>query len=443
MLARHAVRAGFIAALLVCAGAAAQSFAPSALKLLQTMGRAPNTLARYQYLIRELPRLTPEDRVLALQYLSFSQAELGLYDQAVFSFPLKNSLPDKLVLPTPADWKSADAVDTIAALAAQRRIVMVNEAHHDAHTRQLTLELLPRLRALGYGYFAAEALGSDDPGLAKRGYPTRRSGTEYLRDPLYGDIVREALRLGYILVPYDNALAGQARESAQARTLFQQVFAKDPKARLFVHAGYAHIDKAAGRLGDVRPMAMELQALTGLVPLSVDQTDFLETNLDADDAYHRLAHAFPSSQPEVLLNRSTGQPWSARPTAYDIDVILPAGLSLDAFGEFKYGYRLNPYASGMPHVVGHNEMQRASWLTLDGRRRPYPIGAALCRGNLPCVLDAYYDGEPNAAIAADRYAFMGPNETTKLYLRPGRYRLRASDSDGNTLSESRIEVASP
>ena len=195
MLARPAVRAGFVVALLACASAAAQSFDPSSLKLLRAMESKPTTLARYQYLVQKVSTLSPGDQLLALQFMAFSQVELGLYDQAVFGFPLKNSLPDGLKLPTPTEWKSADAVDAIAALAAQRRIVMVNEAHHDGHTRQLTLELLPQLRALGFTYFAAEALGNDDPDLAKRGYPVRKSGTEYLRDPMYGDIVREAIRL--------------------------------------------------------------------------------------------------------------------------------------------------------------------------------------------------------------------------------------------------------
>ncbi|MDE2316275.1 MAG: hypothetical protein KGK06_07700 [Xanthomonadaceae bacterium] len=444
MPARVAVRACLIAvALLACSGAAAQSFDHSARKLLRAMERAPTTLARYQYLIRKEPSLSPRDQLLALQFMAFSQNELGLYDQAVFGFPLKNTLPEDLKLPTPAEWRSADAVDTITALAAQRRIVMVNEAHHDGHTRLLTLELLPRLRALGFTYFAAEALGNNDPNLARRGYPERKSGTEYLRDPMYGAILREAIRLGFTLVPYDNALTGQARETAQAEALYRHVFAKDPNARLFVHAGYAHIDKAPGRLGEWHPMAMELERLTGLVPLSIDQTDFLETGLNASDTYHRLARAFPSDKAEILLNRRTGQPWSARPAAYDADVILPPTLSLDAFGKYKYGYRINGQQAGLPNVLERNEMQRAGWLSLDGKRRPYPIDTGLCRGSIPCVVDAYYPGEPNDAIAADRYAFMGPRETSKLYLRPGAYRLRASDSDGHTLSESTIRIAPP
>jgi len=437
---KRAIRDVLLAALLVCASGHAQSFNPSELRLLHAMERVPNTLARYQYLIREVPSLSPSDRVLGMQFLSFSQDELGLYDQAVFSFPLQDNLPADLVLPSPTDWKSADAVDAIATLAEKRRIVVVNEAHHNAHTRLLTLALLPRLRALGFNYFAAEALSKDDPDLAKRGYPIHKSGTEYLLDPLYGDIVREAIRLGYTIVPYDNALNGQARENAQAGTLYREVFAKDPHARLFVHAGYAHIDKIPGRLGELRPMAMQLEKLTGLVPLSVDQTDFLETGTHTSDAYHQLVRAFPANRPEVLLNRQTGQPWTARPTAYDVNVILPPMLSINAFGRYKYGYALSTIESGMPHISDHDPMQRATWLTLDGMRLPYPISAALCRGSIPCVVEAIRAGEPDDAIASDRYAFMGFNETTELYLRPGNYRLRAWASNGATLSQRDINI---
>ncbi|MEW9573075.1 hypothetical protein ABQJ54_15065 [Rhodanobacter sp. Si-c] len=438
-----ASRAVLLVALLVSASALAQTFNPSELKLLDTIGHEPNTLARYQYLSQEIPKLAPDDRVLAMQFMSFSLDELGLYDQAIFSFPLRDRLPSNLVLPTAADWKAANAADVITSLAANRRIVMINEAHHDTHTRLLTLELLPRLRALGFNYFAAEALTENDPDLAKRGYPTSKSGTEYLRDPVYGDIVREAIRLGYIIVPYDNGLAGQARENGQAETLYRKVFAKDPHARLFVHAGYAHIDKAVGRLGELRPMAMRLEALTGITPLSIDQTDLLETGLDTTDAYHRLAHAFPSGKPEVLLNLRTGQPWSARPAAYDLSVILPPSLTIHAFGEYKYGYRNDSIVGGLPHIDDTNEMQRADWLSLDGKRRPFPISAALCRNSIPCVVDVHYPGEPDDAITADRYAFMGSKEATLLYLRPGRYRLLARGSDGTHLLEHTINVPQP
>src|SRR3546814_5987426 len=120
--------------------------------------------------------------------------ELGLYNEAIRDFPLKSHTSPDTTLPTLAEWKSADAAEVITKLAAGRQLVLINEAHHDAHTRQLTLALLPRLRALGFNYFAAVALSGNDAQLMQRGYPVKDSGTEYLHEPSYGDIVRMADR---------------------------------------------------------------------------------------------------------------------------------------------------------------------------------------------------------------------------------------------------------
>ncbi len=448
MPARLAVTLLSLSALFSAAAAHAQAFDHSALQLLQTMQRQPNDLARYAYLLQTMPSLAAPNQQMAAQFVSFSQNELGIYTQAVLSFPLTVRVPENLVLPTTDQWRGVAAVDAITTLAHEHRIVLINEAHHNAHTRRLTLELLPRLRALGFNYFAVEALLPDDTGLTNRGYPVTRSGTEYLREPLYGDIVRTALRLGFHVVAYDAGASGQARDDAQAENLRRAVFARDPSARLFVHAGYAHIDKAPGRLNNIQPMAMRLQKLTGLEPLSIDQTEFLESGWDKSDPYHRLIAAFPSKQPEILLNRGDDKPWSARPTLYDVNVILPLSLSMAAFGDMHaYGGELggkltrlqnsqrSPLASTMTNI-----MQRPQWLSLDGQRRPLPITATLCRSTVPCVVEARYANESDDAITADRYAFMADHANSTLYLRPGHYQLRATDVDGRTLSTQALTI---
>ena len=88
-------------------------------------------------------------------------------------------------------------------------------------------------------------------------------------------------------------------------------------------------------------------------------------------------------------------------------------------------------------------MQRPDWLRLGGQRRPYDIDTTLCRSTTPCLVEAHYAGEPDDATAADRYAFMKPAQATRLFLRPGHYRLRAWDLDGRTLSERDIDIAPP
>src|SRR3546814_14954435 len=70
-------------------------------------------------------------------------------------------------------------------------------------------------------------------------------------------------------------------------------------------------------------MAMLLQQLTGIEPLSIDQTQFREQIPGEPDAYRQLVTDFPPVGPTVLVNRTTGKPWSAYPDRYDVNVLLP------------------------------------------------------------------------------------------------------------------------
>ncbi len=422
--------------------AAASHYSAAAISMFHGLRQQPNDLARYLYLVQATPDLPAVDRSLAMQMFASTENELGLYNEAVRDFPLKSREAADITLPTMAGWKPADAADVVAGLAADRRLVLINEAHHDAHTRQLTLALLPRLRALGFNYFAAEALVNKDSKLMQRGYPVTSSGTEYLREPSYGDIVRMALKLGFKVVSYDvDDGAIEERESGQANNLYKKVFAKDPTARLFVHAGYAHIDKAKGRLGHVQPMAMHLQALTGIEPLSIDQTQFREQIPAEPGAYQQLSKEFSLDGPTILIHRGSGKPWSAHPDQYDVNVLLPPS----ALGAIESGYTqpstiVNDMNRNQPMLAHHVNTQRPEWLTLHEQRFPYAISTTLCKVTTPCVVDAHYIDESDDAIAADRYAFMQGETSSKLYLRPGQYRLRAWDVRGRTLSRKIITV---
>jgi hypothetical protein len=446
------------------------------------MEHSDDEMSRYRYLLTTLPQLSREDKAVALQFLAATENELGLYSEAVRDFPLRSQPVQRVDVPRASDWEAVDAVDAIVKLAGERRIVMVNEAHHDAHTRILTLALLPKLRAAGFNYFAAEALDGQDTDLSSRGFPVARSGSEYLHEPIYGDILREAIRLGFKIVPYETVgHAGQQREDGQAKNLYERVFAKDPEARLFVHAGYAHIDKARGRLGPVTPMAERLQQLTGIPPLSIDQTDIREdepvSELDAAtraeseyitsnsllsarattrqllgtpsqktyqhpnlDIYEQILSHFHLDKPFVLRNRSSGAIWSARPKAYDVSVILPIGNNrMSSYAQGPVNLRLGDrrFAIMPPASAG----ERPKWLTLDGTRKPVPVSTQPCRSSIPCLVEAHYADEPDNAIAADRYVFVQDRQQNVLYLRPGRFRIRYVDADGHMLGELQTEVS--
>jgi hypothetical protein len=437
--------------LLASASAYAQSPAPETSvpttdAVLKHFGSAPNGLARYEYLTGVIPKLDKEDASFARQLLATVDDELGLYDEAVMAFPFDNRihLPKSTLLPNRAAWQPVNAVDAIADMAAKRNIVMVNEAHHDAHTRELTLELLPRLRAMGFRYFAAEALDDKDPKLMQRGYADEDTGSEYLMEPLYGEIIRQAIKLGFIIVPYDvDPTSSLTRDTIQARTLYEKVFAKDPQAKLFVHAGYSHIDKAAGYLGgDTKPMAMLLKQLTGYDPLCVDQVQFRDAAVGGVDFgfYDKVVLQFWPHEPTALRKMDADTYWTSDPRLHDISVILPPASP----GDLDYDV-LNEADAVHREIILPREAfdlrERPSWLSLEGQRKTFPIDSNLCQGQIPCVVDAYYANEPDGATPADRYTFFKDRASNVLYLYPGQYRLRAWNAGGTTLSQESISVA--
>ena len=374
-----------------------------------------NDLARYMYLHEVMLQLTREDRLIDQQLLATVEDELGLYDEAINNFPFDNRVQTPVTLPVPADWTPADAATEIAKLASGRRIVMINEAHHDAHTRELTLSLLPKLRAEGFTYFAAEALVNNDTELMSRGYPIMTSGSEYLHEPLYGQIIREAIRLGFKVVAYESDADALAdRESGQAQMLYRQVFKNDPKARLFVHAGYAHIDKAVGNLGKtIKPMAMQLKELTGFDPLSIDQTRWRDIGpMPKTDLYNQLTAAFPVERPSVLISRQNGSVWASDPDRHDVDVILPPS----------------------------GRQRRPHWLELGGARQTRVISSEMCQRQFPCVVEARFANESDDAVPADRYVLLVDNIMNSLYLWPGEYKITSRDREGRKLSERRVTV---
>jgi hypothetical protein len=152
---------------------------------------------------------------------------------------------------------------------AATSLVLFNENHVQPKGRYWVRSLLPALYQQGLRYLALEALG-DDANLPQRGYPTLGSGF-YLRELQLANLVRDALAMGFTLVPYDTM--ADDREQGQAQNLWRRSLGQDPHAKVVVLAGFGHIDE---RVGSSKSMARWLHELSGLNPLTINQTD-LET----------------------------------------------------------------------------------------------------------------------------------------------------------------------
>jgi hypothetical protein len=369
-------------------------------------------------------------QVIFGQYLSWFQTFIGDYSGAAASFSIAQpAQPDDATSPL-SGYTPKPAAEVILEMAKDRRAVFFNEAHSSPITRTLTIELLAKLHDEGFNYFAAETLYRSDRELFKRGYPTPDSGF-YINEPLYGEMVRTALKLGYTVVAYDaeNAGAGDPREQAGANNLYG-ILRRDANARIVVNAGFAHIQKTGKYLGG-SSMAEFFQKVSGIDPLCIEQTMLISHALhDRDHPYYTaVTQAMHLTQPTIFVDGAKA--WTLKPKQYDISVFFPPDRA----------------AAG----------SRPEWATLGGLRKPYAVGSELCHNQFPCMIEAFYAGEGDDAVAADRAVLniVEAGDTTEqrvvanhgnaqsqLFLRPGRYRLTATNKVNHQLFSREISVDS-
>lgn len=120
--------------------------------------------------------------------------------------------------------------------ARERQVVMINEAFAKPLHRAFTLSLLADFYRMGFRYLALEML--DNFSNQRLGSVGMHSGY-FVCEPVAGELMREALKLGYTLVSYEDTLApvhtANQRDSMQAANIYK-VLQKDPKAKILVHA---------------------------------------------------------------------------------------------------------------------------------------------------------------------------------------------------------------
>lgn len=380
-----------------------------------------SSFARFRFSIDPHQLGDPAVNFWAGQLAATDASIMGRPNDALFYFPIAS--PASKVLPDPSTYGTVDARAWISAQAPRYRIVMINEAHHVPQTRLLTLSLLKPLRDAGFRYFALETLRNDGHPPVPSGYPDANSG-EYTQEPVMAEILREAVRLGYTLVPYeseDRDLGETGnREASQARNL-KTFLAAHPDAKILLHAGYAHTAKSESVLiSGARTMATDLVKSTKVPVLSIDQVKLTPLSFSSRqviDTQAQLSKTFGTSGPTIFVKKSNGAAWSAEPGAYDASVLLP------------------------PSPM---QVIRPDWLTLDGRRYKVWTDPKPCGFHFPCLIQAFYASEPDQAIPADQIALMVEGETNApLFLREGYYRLHYVTEEDQKIIDRQFIVKRP
>ncbi len=344
-------------------------------------------------------------------------AELGNYVEAHAFGDRSPNIP--LAVPEELNEKleasqPVDAVAGIAALAEDELLVLINEAHHVPQHRAFTIELLHALRKKGFTHFAAETLLATDNGLNDRGYPTQATGT-YTSEPVYADLVRIALALGYEVVPYEAVNFPGGRELGQATNLLKRTLEASEDARVVVLAGYDHINEKGGFGGPgTLCMAGHLKEMTGLDPLTIDQTLMTEHSTRAIE--HPL---YRKRVDEVGLERATifqsesGEPWSAEPGVRDVTLFHPRSVLQDG---------------------------RPSWLRMGGLRKAYTLPADFRKSEGAVQVEARLSSESAEAIPVDRIEVRAAQKPPALLLGQGKYVIEVKNAKDELLSSWNIEV---
>ena len=355
--------------------------------------------------------------------LSQNLARIGDYSSALAYEHMANDTPVSDVenrqifksIQALKNIKNVDARRFISFIAPNYRVIMLNEAHCKPLHRAFAISLLNELHKRGFQYLAMEMLNPGPTGeLDKLTYQTGH----YTTEPVAGEMVRIALDMGFKLVAYEDADATQhtprQRDSVQAENIFRTIKA-DSTAKIFVFAGYGHIAEKTTSESFI-PMGMAFKKISGIDPLTIDQTDMTEgSNFSYGNAfYNAYLQKYPISNPSIAL--SDDEPVNITGSElYDLTIIHPKTVYRDS---------------------------RPNWLALQNRRQPVYVNPS---NKSTFLVQAYYqfesfNSQPGQVIPADQTYLQSGKGKYLLYLKRGKYILIFRDMRYKTLYTQHIEV---
>jgi len=211
------------------------------------------------------------------QLAAWDYSNIGEYTQTLITWDNDNRSPRKIdsleFVNFIRSFQPQNALNYISKVADTSQIVIINEAHHQPLHRVFTAQLLIKLYDKGFRYLGLETLDHQDPEINQRKYPIYSSGT-YSMEPQFGNLIRKAIEIGYILFPYESDGNGKNREIGQAINIQNQL-SRDSSGKFLIHCGFAHAAEGEYKSWG-KAMAGRVHEFTGINPLTINQTEFTE-----------------------------------------------------------------------------------------------------------------------------------------------------------------------
>lgn len=289
------------------------------------------------------------------------------------------------------------AVDILDSIAQKEQIIIFNEAHDNPYHRVATTSYLSTLYKHGFRYLALEALDEKDDTINNRKYPLQDISGYYVNEPCYGDMVREALRLGFTLVAYDfESPIIDLRERKEAENIYNRIFVKNPKAKVVIHCGYGHgQDKKISN--ELSMMGYYLKDKSRINPFVVNQIYYISDTI---------------SEPIFFLSPITNRIWHL-PSDYDAEIFLPK-----------------------PKWVNN----RPNWYSIGKKRYEYLPDLKEMNLTPPFLMQAFIKNEGENAVPLDQIEIDDINQPKGLWLYPGSYIFRVIDTQNAVKFKKEIVI---
>lgn len=276
----------------------------------------------------------------AQQDTSISRKENAATTELTFNSFMGNfdrntkSIPDTIIFAK--KFTPQNAVDLIREESKKHQVIMLNEDHLDPYCRYFAHSLLKDLYENGYRILAVETL-AHYPDLNSKNYILQDMGF-YSAEPTFGAMLREARRLGFQLVSYQNETSCDCndricrfncREKGQASQLTQLLKA-NPDAKIFVYAGHAHIRKKNPG-SKIKFMAEYFIDSTGINPFCIEQSYWI-----SNQNQNELSSLISTGNSVALYDAQDKTYWTTpvRSKQVDMEIIHPPTIYQDGYPTF-------------------------------------------------------------------------------------------------------------
>lgn len=353
-------------------------------------------------------RMIDAYELLCLGRYDLSLKEIDKLSPSAFSFvdSVNTSLEASTYLALPAK-------QYILKQTQKRQVLILNENHYSPQHRVFASSLLDDLYSQGFRYLAVEAIAGDSS--VNNSKSLQRSNGFYQIEPCFGNYLKHAIELGFTIIGYEADITeASKRDFYQAKHIKEKIFDLDPRAKVFIYSGLAHGDERAKEDDEDATLGWWIKNLTGIDPLTCDQTTFTEHS----------SRAFENSSYTALSNDEICI--FANPKDSN-DTYKPAS-GLQGFDLYIYHPRTK-YINGRPNWLLSQEGAKEYVPKINSKKLKYPL-----------IITAYKAGDSIPSdIPMDAIEILKKHTPIPLILSKGTFDIKILDADGKS-SICRIKI---